>query len=271
MTSPASEVRSQQLKWAKDHGISVDNRGYTYTLDDNLFVPLCAESLREFETGDGAELQSKMRALHSSSALACNVFEFWRHRDAEPLASALGLPFGIERVSFEQKMRTGLPGNPPNLDVVLTLSGGPRFAIESKFLEPYGGRHHSGFKSKYFESRDGEWARYGFRNCQNLAEALQSGEVDFRWLHAEQLLKHLLGLARQPFEWDLMYLWYSPPGVVPVEHADEVGRFAQVVSRDGISFRSMTYQALYSGLRSSREVDHVYLEYLESRYFARSG
>ena len=44
-------------------------------MEDNLFEPLSAEARREYEQGQGDELQQNMRAVHSSSALACN--ELW--------------------------------------------------------------------------------------------------------------------------------------------------------------------------------------------------
>jgi hypothetical protein len=74
-----------------------------------------------------------MRALHSSSALTVNVFDTWVDRNASPLLSALNVEPGEVDVRFEEQYPTGLPGNPPNLDVVLRRPGGHLIAIESKF------------------------------------------------------------------------------------------------------------------------------------------
>ena len=95
MTSPSITVRNQQLKWAADH-VEVDASGYTSTFEQNLFASPSEETRLEFSKGDGGELgtpgkRGKMQALHSSSALGCNVFEYWRKRDAQPLANALQL------------------------------------------------------------------------------------------------------------------------------------------------------------------------------------
>lgn len=271
-SSIAHPVRKHLREWAADAGIATDADGYTLTLNDNLFAPLSPESRREFAAGDGGELgkpgqRGKMQALHSSSALAANVFEYWRHRDASPLAAALGLESGIAKIEFEHKFPTGLPGNAPNLDVVFTLASGSIVAIESKFLEPYGAHTH-GFKAKYFESVHGLWASQGWRECQALAQRLQSHEADFRWLHAEQLLKHLLGLAHSAkAPWSLTYLWYAVPGRVAEEHAAEAAEFERIAREDGIEFTALTYQDLMLGLQVEAAEDHsAYLAYITRRY-----
>jgi len=161
VASPALPIRQQQRAWARSKGIDIDKSGYTLTLGDNLCHPLsrCAEA--EFRAGDGTELgrpssRGKMQALHSSSALACNVFDYWRGRDTSALAKALEMQAPICSMAFEQKYPTGLRGKPPNLDVVLQPWDGPTLAVESKFLEPYAGASaKSGFKPKYFETEPG--------------------------------------------------------------------------------------------------------------------
>lgn len=75
-------------------------------------------SREEFEAADGRELRyhdgepPKMHAVHSSSALAVNVFDYWRQiRDVSgngqalrSIASACGVPCtGIDNLHFEQK------------------------------------------------------------------------------------------------------------------------------------------------------------------------
>ena len=212
-----------------------------------------------------------MQALHSSSALACNVFEYWRGRDKAALATSLGLQTSIEGIEFERKFPTGLPGNAPNLDVVLTQADGSIVAIESKFLEPYGGSHASGFKRKYFEADPGCWARFGYSHCQDLASHLEFGELAFRWLNAEQLLKHILGLAASGSSWELLYLWYEAPGPAASEHAAEADEFARVAVSDGIAFRAISYQSLFAAMRVvCGESESAYLAYLGNRYFGKS-
>jgi hypothetical protein len=277
MTSPLADVLEQQRMWARSRGICIDSAGYTECLSDNLIAPLSGSTRDDFRSGDGGELgrpgeRGKMQALHSSSALAYNVFEHWRGRDAIALAAALYLSAPITRLQFEHPFSTGLPGNPPNLDVVLTLSDQSIAAIESKFLEPYRHHHAPGFKPKYFDSVPGEWARSGYTNCQDLAWALQTGATTFRWLHAEQLLKHVLGLARSGSPWELIYLWYAGPGPAASQHASEASEFAGVATADGIRFRSMTYQALFTALSAAAvDSERPYLAYLGARYFRAAG
>lgn len=189
------------------------DRGYVAKLEDNLLVEsLRDDTRREFNEADGDELREKMRALHSSSALVVNVFEYWRdsERDRKPLAGALGLSTDIESICFERKMPSGLRGNPPNLDVMFALSDGRCLAVESKYLEPYGS-HRGGFAASY----RGEWERNGFTSCEQSAEDLRSGHPRYSWLSAEQLLRHILGLANQPkgCQWGLLYLWYALPAL----------------------------------------------------------
>lgn len=273
MPSPKTQVRARQREWARSRGIAVDEQGYTFRLEDNLHVPLSRASYEEFDKGDGSELpragkRGKMQALHSSSALACNVFEYWRQRDLAPLGNALDLETSIAEIRFEQKYPTGLKGNAPNLDVVLELVSGHVIAVESKFLEPYGA-HPAAFNPKYFEAGLAYWGEYGLDGCQALAQNIQDGRQAFRWLHAQQLLKHALGLAASGLAWSLWYLWYQVDGSPGREHAEEVEEFGALVQSDGIGFRSMTYQDLFARLRAVGASDHQrYIDYLGDRYFA---
>jgi len=216
-----------------------------------------------------------MQALHSSSALACNVFDYWRGRDTGPLAAALGINAPICSIRFEQKFPTGLRGRAPNLDVVAQPASGPVLAIESKFLEPYSGRSKSGFKGKYFESKSVRihlWSAVGLRACQEHAEAIEAGTQKYLWLHAEQLLKHILGLSRTGAPWSLLYLWYDPKGAVGSQHRDEAQSFAKAVSQDGVGFNTMTYQELFAKVASGAGANHAqYVAYLRDRYFPVSG
>jgi hypothetical protein len=96
MTQSADTVREQQRDWALRRGVKFDVSGYTLDLSDNLFAPLSSVAREEFEAADGGELgrlgeRGKMQALHSSSALSCNMFAHWCSGDASPLAKALGI------------------------------------------------------------------------------------------------------------------------------------------------------------------------------------
>jgi hypothetical protein len=90
-------------------------------LDDNFFAPLHPESKKEMSEGDGDELSTpedvgKLYSLWSSSALACNVFDYWREETRVPLLKVLSVQdIGYERPRFEQKFRTGVRNARANL------------------------------------------------------------------------------------------------------------------------------------------------------------
>ena len=83
-------ILAKQAEWAKNQGLdligSKITRGrpvYTLNLDQNLFQPLLPDVRMSFVAGDGSELGSsglpgKMQAIHSSSALGVNVFQYWK-------------------------------------------------------------------------------------------------------------------------------------------------------------------------------------------------
>ena len=141
MATTCDAIYMQQRDWASCHNIIFDLKGYVTTLNDNLFLELSKETEREFIEGAGGELKSShgqrpyMWALHSSSALICNVFEYWRSRPLAPLASACGSASDVKALKFEQVYGTSI--SKPHLDVTLTGDYAKTFAIEAKFVEPY--------------------------------------------------------------------------------------------------------------------------------------
>src|SRR5690349_23799376 len=140
MTSPILSVIEQQTRWASTNGLETKN-AYVMSLSNNLRQELSSGAIRDFERGSASEIRQRgirpprMHALRSSSALTVNVFDYWRSRDPHPLQRAFGLRDRITNVSFEERFPTGLNSNPPNVDVVLTLEGNQRIAIDSKFTE----------------------------------------------------------------------------------------------------------------------------------------
>jgi hypothetical protein len=273
--STLDAIIDAQCKWAQGAGLTVDDRGYLPTWQENLRQTMSPPTWLAFDQGDGSELEgrgtspAKMRALHSSSALAVNAFDYWSAGDCAPLTSALEMDEVAGPLAFERKFKTGLRGNPPNLDVVLPLTLGITFAIESKFTEwvkPKSGSKPP-FKEKYFESDEGVWRNVGLPECQSLAQDVQDGIERFIHLDAPQLLKHALGLTKQTGqEFMLCYLYFDWPSPESDIHRHEVGRFASRVGTE-VRFRSMTYQDLFARLRRTCGPEHVaYLGYLLGRY-----
>lgn len=119
--NPRDHILSRQLHWARGRGIdllgSKTERGekvYAPTLGANLFRTLSDSARRGIEAADGGEMRStdghpaKMQALHSSSALGVNVFDYWTDSaDLSPLLSACGFTSAegpvIGTVAFEAK------------------------------------------------------------------------------------------------------------------------------------------------------------------------
>jgi hypothetical protein len=133
--SPSAYVKVHQKLWARRNGQIVDAKGY-FSLEEprnpNLLEPLSAEVCAHFNDADGNELKQKgaslpkMHALHSSSALAVNVFHYWRERDKTLLAQAMEIPSrNIASLQFEKLCPIAQPVDrkafpkDPNIDVVL--------------------------------------------------------------------------------------------------------------------------------------------------------
>lgn len=283
-------VKKQQL-WAARKGIRLGSqfrhsddqfqqqRGekfFVYNLDDNLFEPLLPQIRKEFESGDGGELscnsnEGNMYALHSSSALVCNVFHYWRRIESfEVLASAIGIPRRrIERIAFEQKcpISSSFPRD-PNLDVLFVYQGksNPKHVgIESKFVEPFG-RRHAGMKKAYLEETS-LWN--GLANLFHLAEQISPDDNYFHYLNGAQLIKHILGLRNlsEGNNFRLLYIYYAVPGSEGETHEQEIEDFRSTALKDGIRVQSITYQQLLVNLATTSRGEHPeIIDYLVERY-----
>lgn len=280
-------ILAKQTEWAKNRGLdligSKKTRGrasYTIDLDSNLFSPLLPEIRTSFATGDGNELGTinqpgKMQAIHSSSALGVNIFQYWKTISAVPvIASLCGLCRKGSEVSWDIKFEEKFPINDsfgfhPNIDVVIHNKPGAkiqRFAIECKFSEAYGAHRHGGLKLKYFDY-DGIWD--DIPTLRAFAERISPDDKEFKHLHPAQLIKHILAMKRQfgIGGFRLLYLWYDVLGEQGKSHQDEIIEFAKVAAEDGIKFHSLTYQKLIVKLANQCRSDHEdYVRYLTGRY-----
>lgn len=267
----------RQRSWARRAGKIVDAAGYLPTVNDNLRQPLSAMALADFAARGAAEFydagagsgglhRARMRAVHSSTALAVNVFDVWNSADSAPLAAALGLAAPIRRIVFEPHLPSALGGNPANPDILLELESGEVVAIECKFSEwlvPK--RQRAGlFHDRYFPPGRAVWRETGLPACQALADDLQSGRDYFRYLDGRQLLKHALGVqARRAERLSLIYLYFEWPGCLGELHRAEIARLAGKTGIE-LGFRALTYQNLVLELDGAPAPD--YREYLERRY-----
>ena len=111
-------IKAKQINWALNRGLKLQGsegergeKAYTLTLEENLFKPLLEEVKENFMKGDGQELKPnshgicKMQAVHASSALVVNVFQYWKKiGDHSPILQAFKLPkIFCTRCEFEEK------------------------------------------------------------------------------------------------------------------------------------------------------------------------
>ena len=280
-------IVAKQIQWARNKGIdligSKGDRGrpaYTVELEDNLFEPLDPDTRRSFEQGDGGEIYgtpAKMQALHSSSALAVNVFQYWQRIEQVPvIAAACGFcktdNISAKKIVFEDKYTidddVGQFPKVPNIDIVIhnsDLSLFKRFAIECKFSEAYGSRLHGGLKPAYLNLGP-LWS--DVPSLHDYAKSICPNEV-FTYLQASQLIKHILGLKRSfgKNRFRLLYLWYDVLGKEGAIHRQEIEEFSRLTNADGVYFRAMSFQELILVLSNTYRHAHVqYIRYLSERY-----
>jgi len=277
-------ILAKQIQWALNHGIpligSKGNRGrpaYTEELEDNLFQHLMPEVEKCFKDGDGSELTgnpSKMQAVHSSSALGVNIFQYWKNiNQVSEIAYACGFCRKTTKRSkdiiFEGKYQIDKKFQySPNIDVVIKNDLASRhavFAIECKFTEAYSNREHSCLKEKYLELDI--WK--DLPKLKNFAVSISPEDNRFHHLHPAQLIKHVLALkksfGRTGFR--LLYLWYDAFGYEGAKHREEISEFIEVTKSDNIYFHALSYQELIVKLAYNfRDTHGEYIEYITSRY-----
>lgn len=281
-------IQTKQIEWAHNRGIqligSKGGRGrpsYVPDLNQNLFQPLLDEVHDAFMGGDGNELGSagspgKMQAVHSSSALGVNVFQYWQAVSEVPvIAAACGLCRRGSSAPQELRFEDKYPINDnfgvhPNIDVVIYSRQGAkiqRLAIECKFSEAYGGRRHGGIKQRYLAECGMLWD--DIPKLRRLAESICPIDGRFQHLHAAQLIKHILGLKRAVGRdgFRLLYLWYDVLGEEGGRHQSEVEQFGAIARDDGVMFHSLTYQELICRMANQQRSGHeAYVRYLTERY-----
>ncbi len=318
-------ILDKQQKWAEDKtlvsgkiidGEECEDKNYLETIEDNLFPidnktkGLRPENINAYNKGGGSETKTithrpKMSALHSSSALVVNLFQYWQNQEMNrtPLLIALGLVNDNDKVGdvkiikFEEKLQIKYKDGEiikkvkfgtPNLDVMIEFED-QIIAIESKFTEPYidGSNKNSEMQDSYIK-KESLWKEiphieklanaihaqnYQIENCE-IKESIEVLRKTKR-LDAAQLIKHILGLRTDDDkeilknkEIILLYLWYDVPNSEEAkEHQEEIEAFASIAKADGIDFRHITYQKVISYLDENYKNEHKdYRDYLVERY-----
>ncbi len=273
----ANYIAYCQLEWATQEKITLEGY-YTKRVEDNIFDnELHPETKKEYERGKGHELDGKrahMKALHSSSALVVNVFDYWRRQNRiQDIGRCCGAEGIISSMEFEKTNPIkGVNRIPPHLDVEFNAL--IPLAIESKFTETYHRKTRRDNKDTHLDVYLEHHAIWdGIPKIKALAENIsqKSGaRTDFEYLDVPQLIKHVLGLTcSYRGQFSLLYLWYKINSNEAKQHEEELARFS-ISIKDEISFQTMTYQDLFKKIRHLPDADSAYLKYLEQRYFSVS-
>lgn len=280
-------IKTKQIFWAKRHGLNLQGgRGdqglpiYTDNLENNLFEPLTNSARNQFECADGGEINdnekslAKMRALHSSSAIAVNIFQYWgKMNKVHQIAHACGLcnkeNHNSEKVKFEEKYPISKSFKfGPNIDVVIENNNESQyevFAIECKFSEAFGSYSHKGIDKKYIDLDI--WKDIPNTLC--FAKIISPNDSEFKHLNPAQLIKHILGLKNRHGKkaFRLLYLWYDVPSEESSAHRKEIEKFAEIVKKDRIKFSAISYQELIRNLgKDYYDGNEKYFSYITDRY-----
>lgn len=281
-------ILSKQIQWALNRDINLigsqGKRGrpaYTPNLNQNLFEPLDPVIKKSIESGDGGEITgssnrpSKMQAVHSSSALGVNIFQYWQKiGQILKIAAACGFCRRGNKISEKIVFEDKYPIDKrfqyhPNIDVVIYNSDSAkykRFAIECKFSEAYTSQRNHGLKEKYLDLEE-IWN--DIPKLHDLSWGLCPDDNKFKYLHPAQLIKHILGLktafGKKGFR--LLYLWYDVLGEEGSIHKKEIDRFIKVARSDDVKIHALSYQDLIARLSAECRSDHEkYVKYITGRY-----
>lgn len=251
-----NEIAAEQL----------DDRGYVARPELNLLPEVQLEDFRaDLAQGSGDELAGKFLAAHSSSALAVNTFGPWR---SNPQSLQLLGQTGFTALQFERKCPTGLPGIPPNLDLVLE-SPGAVIGVESKFLEilePKAPKFNDSYTPENLPQLEPCWA--------DLMAALRIGPKQY--LDAAQLVRHYLGLRKRPeFKGRkiyLLYLFWEPVNWREFpeyrQHRTELAAFQAQVRDSDVTFIWRSYPELWNQWQQLR-LRPTHVQALQQRYLLK--
>jgi len=289
MTQPMTSGQYIQRKlqaWANRKGIrlqgSMGDRGepnYTMSVVENIFGGEILSSVTtDFSAGAGGELKGdipSMSALHSSAAMAVNLFQYWvANGDLAALASILDIPSrDIATTRFEDQfpvcadpLANGFIQS-PHLDFAFRYANGGRVGIECKLFEPFFGRkEHTPLRQAYL-ALTAAWR--DIPACRALADQLAVGPAGYHRLGASQLLKHVLGLKYgvSTDKVRLLYLYCDAIGDEAAEHRQEIRLFQMAIADDPVRFVPISVQDFILRAVRRARVDHTaYVDYLTERY-----
>ena len=257
--------RAKQALWQRS-GLSHDAKGYVNDVRQNLVSGVTLEMIAgDYSQGSGQDLTSKMRAIHSSSALVANTFGRWKE---DPCKLKFFGHSGFQLPVFEAQCRTGLGGTPPNLDVLLNSSE-IVIGIESKLLEPLGSPKEPHFSESYSQDK--------LPQCEKSWWDLL--EVVRHWppsrFDAAQIIKHYLGLRKQyatGHKVFFVYLFWIPLNAESIaeysQHNEEMERFRNKIPDNGeVKFIAMDYLEFWESWSKDPNTDLAnHANLLKQRY-----
>jgi hypothetical protein len=241
--------------------VSYDGIGYAGNWEENMAdgLPLGA-IISDLSAGAGSELNGKLRAAHSSAALAVNTFGPWR---TDPANLQIGGVSRFSALKFEATCPTGLGGTPPHLDLI--AEGELPIAVESKCTEWMEAKA-AHFSASYDKLRSSHGSSPWFEQIQQLRD--QPNRYSF--LDAAQLVKHALGLTSMygSRSVQLVYLYWEPNNAQSWaecrSHRSEAEDLALRVAGSNIRLIPMSYRDLWTEWETVQPPPH--LTYLRARY-----
>lgn len=214
-------------------------------------VPTVHVRARLEAAGGNEEASGKLASPESSAALAVNAFGWFIPRpELLPAFPGLESAFPAEMVDVEYQARFPWSGGRhPWLDAVV-ITASHLIGVESKRYEPFRDAKSVTLSSAYDRPVWGD----AMRPYTDMRDQLRSGEVQFKYLDASQLVKHAFGLvtdaARKTRQPALVYIYAEPtdlagrliPESSHAMHRAAISQFASAVAGAEVSFSAISYR-----------------------------
>lgn len=191
-----SQIKQRYIDTNGMHSFQIEKSGpsisarqfYLETLEVNLVRPMAERHVAEYSRGSGNELDDKMKALRSSSALTFNMLG---NGSCSPTATDSLFRSPEYVIQYEHQLPTLKRGLPANLDALLTDRDGDAIACEMKMLEWLTSKP-SPLKEKYLDADS-----YRFEDTAStftqIASKLNASDSFENYDYA-QMFKHTLAL-----------------------------------------------------------------------------
>ena len=249
------------------------NKNYFTSLGASL-IPGISKDLfyEEIIKGNGSELKGdkpKFYSISSSCALAVNSFAFWKNHIK---CLSINNHSNFLTLSFEKKLKNGLRGFKPNLDIVLE-NDSEIIAIESKFLEIFN-KQEKNISKQYLQISDHRSKSKWFNIMKQIYQN-DNTTYSFRYLNIVQLIKHFFGICKDINNKQkiLYYIFWEPLNANTIdifkEQRKELEIFYDEISGDKLlKFKYISYPELWAEWKSKTNNSELleYIKYLEERY-----